>query len=101
MSIDHITLKFTISEEASALDAGRKKRNERSHDPKVPTFPPIVEGTAQKLREIIGAGDEQSPLAYAALSRLCVLWTPNTVPCNKHVMVNELIGLMAALFPKD
>lgn len=101
MSIDHITLKFMISEEAKSLDTDRKKRNERQKHPKVPTFPPIVEGTAQKLREIIDAGNEQSPLAYAALSRLCVLWTPNTVPCDKHVMVNELIVLMLKLFPKD
>lgn len=101
MSIDHITLKFTISDEAKALDADRKKRNERQKHPKVPTFPTIVEGTAQKLREIIDVGNGQSPMAHAALSRLCVLWTPNTVPCDKNVMVNELLGLMTTLFPKD
>ena len=49
MSIDHITLKFTISEEAKTLDTVRKKRNERSMHPKVPTMPVLIQTMAQKL----------------------------------------------------
>jgi len=101
MSLDHITLTFNISDQAQALDSDRKRRNAHPKKPKVPTFSAIVEGTAQKLREIIDAGNGQSPLAYAALSRLCVLWAQNTVACDKNVMINELIKLMVILFPED
>lgn len=93
MSIDHITLKFTISEEAKASDVARTKRGGREHAPKVPNFPPLIKAMAQKLGEIIDAGNEQSPLAYAALTRLCVLMTPNTVPTDKKVMIDDMIRL--------
>lgn len=79
-----------------------KKRHEpREKNPKVPIFPALVEATAQKLREKIDARNEQSPLAYGALTRLCVLWSPNTVPCDKAAMVNDLVRIMATLFPKE
>ena len=76
-------------------------------NPKVPTFPPAAEATAQKLREIIDAGGPQSPLAYAALSRLCVIWTPGALAYDEQGLgggqfgqvVNDLIGIMAQLFP--
>lgn len=83
------------------IEAEKKQRAERLKDPKAPVFPAIVQTTAQKLREIIDAGNEQSPLAYAALSRLCVLWTPNTMLVDKTNMLNEFVRLMTAIFPKE
>lgn len=74
-------------------------------NPKVPAFPQHAATTAQKLREIIDAGGEQVPLAYAALSRLCVLWTPGALVANGlaggqfGVVVNDLVGIMSILFP--
>jgi hypothetical protein len=76
-------------------------------NPRVPTFPPAPERLAQKLREIIDVGNGQSLLAYAALSRLCVMWTPNAIPTDASGLgggqyaqvVNEMLGLMHQLFP--
>jgi len=74
-------------------------------NPRVPTFPPSAEATAQKLREIIDAHDERFPLAYACLSRLCALWVPNALISDKMgggqfgIVVNELVDLMTQLFP--
>lgn len=90
-------------------------------NPKIPTFPPAAQALAQQLREIIDAGGEQHHMAYAALTRLCVLWVqpgPHTVqveltsfhedePCaargrmssNNPQLVNDLMGLLVELFP--
>ena len=74
-------------------------------NPRVPIFPPDAQALAQKLREIIDAGGEQSPLAYAALSRLCVMWVPGALhdaglgAGQYGQVVNELIDLMFELFP--
>lgn len=72
-------------------------------NPKVPVFPDAANRTAQMLLEIIDVHDEMSPVAYAALSRLCVLWAPGILDGYKDgnvaIVINDLVGLMAKLFP--
>jgi hypothetical protein len=69
-------------------------------NPRVPVLPVNAEATAQQLLRIIDAGSEQSPLAYAALTRLCVMWVPNALnAAQSMIVVNDLIGLMFQLFP--
>ena len=75
-------------------------------NPKVPTMPAEARALAQKLHEIIDASNEQSPIAYATLSRLCVLWTPEALAGDsmeggqRSIVVNDLVRLMAQLFPQ-
>lgn len=92
---------LATSRKTLKIEAEKKTHVERSKDPKAPVFPAIVQATAQKLREIIDVGNEQSPLAYAALSRLSVLWTPDIVLVDKTKMLNELVRLLTAIFPKE
>ena len=94
-----------------------RKREVISINPRVPTFPPPAAALAQKLREIIDANGEQATLAYAALSRLCVLWsTPRESPLKvvaeysqtqqtvdltgNPPIVRDLMRLMMQLFPE-
>lgn len=76
-------------------------------EPRIPTFPASAQAAAQKLREIINAGDERLPLAYASLSRLSVLWTPRTpAPASAGAgqfgtVVNEFVAMMGELFPDE
>lgn len=76
-----------------------KPHRDRQKDPKVPTFPETAHATAQKLHGIIDAHGPQAPLAYAALSRLSVLWTNDVEPVNKTAMVNRLVSILSELFP--
>ena len=96
-----MSTKFTMSPIAQTLEQSRTKRNERSHNQKVPTMPVLIQTMAQKLREIIDAGNEQSPLAWGALSRLCVLWTTGTVLSDRIVCIKDMIRILTILFPKD
>lgn len=79
-----------------------KKTTEKPpKNPKVPTFPPAAEATAQKLREIIDAGGERATMAYGALSRLSVLWTDGAIQSDsqRNAVVNDLLRLMMQIFP--
>lgn len=75
-------------------------------EPKVPTFPPAAAALAQKLREIIDAGGERQPIAYACLSRLCVMWAPRAIEFDSmgggaqySGIVNDQLRLLSLLFP--
>ncbi len=98
----------TIEDAYEEINRELKKGKEKpAKNPKVPTFPPAPAATAQKLREIIDGGGPLAPLAYGALSRLCVLWTPGAIATDTSglgggqmgIIVNELIGLFHVLFP--
>lgn len=80
-----------------------KQAPTRQKTPKLPVFPLTIEPMAQKLREIIDAGDDRFPLAYAALSRLCVIYAPNVGIDRASYLkiVRELCDLTLILFKKD
>jgi hypothetical protein len=86
-------------------DMAKTLKERPPKNPRVPTFPPAAEATAQKLREIIDAGGEKATIAYAALSRLCVLWVPGALDSTplgggQHAaVVNALLDDMLELFP--
>lgn len=76
--------------------------------PKQPNMPASAQETAQKLHRIIDEGGERAKtMAYAALSRLCVLWAPEAFPEEQNplgggnfgIVTNELLVLMFELFP--
>lgn len=93
----------TIDDAYKVINAelGKKTKEKPPKNPKVPTFPPAAEATAQKLREIIDAGGEQASMAYGALSRLSVLWTEGAVKgeSERVEIVHDLLKLMMQLFP--
>ena len=85
----------------------RDAENRPPKNPRVPVFPPAAQATAQKLLEIIDGGDVMATTAYAAYCRLCVMWVPGALTSDASNLgggqmgqvVNDLIGLMAILFP--
>ena len=79
----------------------KKVKEKPQKNPKVPTFPPAAQATAQKLREIIDAGGERATMAYGALSRLSVLWTDGVLvdESQRIAVVSDLLQLMMQLFP--
>ncbi len=85
--------------------AEQKGLNRPPKNPRVPTMPANAQALAQKLREIIDAGGEQSPLAYGALSRLCVMWVPGALQEDSlgggqmSEVFNEVLAIMFKLFP--
>lgn len=82
-------------------ELAKKTKEKPKKNPKVPTFPPAAQATAQKLREIIDAGGEQATLAYGALSRLSVLWTEGAIKTDsqRNAVVFNLLNSMFLLFP--
>ena len=83
-----------------------KGLNRPPKNPKVPTMPASAQALAQKLREIIDAGGEQSPLAYGALSRLCVMWVPGALESTSELgggqmgdVFHDVLNIMLVLFP--
>lgn len=76
-------------------------------NPKIPVLPVAAQATYDVLTRIIDAGGEKATTAYAALSRLCVLWTPGALANDDAGLgggqmgevVNDLLGLMFQLFP--
>jgi len=96
-----------LPNEYAKIDLGLREQcgEKLDKNPKMPTFPPAPAATAQKLREIIDAGGPQAPLAYSALSRLCVLWTPGAVAAGAlgggqmGIIVNDLVRIFLELFP--
>lgn len=85
--------------------SAEKRMTVQKKNPRVPTFPPSAAALAQKLSGIIDAGGEHATTAYAALTRLCVMWTPGALVGsdmgggNYAEVVNFLLHDMFILFP--
>ena len=62
---------------------------------RVPMYPPRAQAFAQELSRLIDAGGEQSPLAYALLSRLAVFWAvPDMADSEREDRLADLIRHM-------
>lgn len=75
-------------------------------DPKVPVFPHPARMMYDALNVIVSAGGDLSPLAYGAMTRLCVLWSDVKLVGETQLgggmkveLVNDLVKNVAQLFP--
>ena len=60
---------------------------ERVKNPKVPTYPAPLQLQVAELERELTAGD---PTAYSVLTRLAVLWAPDTRLTDRNAVVDWL-----------